>query len=195
MKIRKIRNIRKLFCLALVAGMMLCAGCEKDSGNVNYYDENNPPPTDAPVETVSAVLGEEAEVGGMNITVLSAEDPDITMEQTGRKALFFQVKIDNQTDKTVTANYLNNFSLTVDGTDYDSDVCCTIPVMKELYDFYEISPMTEEIPAEESRTGYIACEADDGFQELTLHYNPKTTDIGSRVSVSLSKDEIKAVLK
>ncbi|MDE6087971.1 MAG: DUF4352 domain-containing protein [Oscillospiraceae bacterium] len=191
----KMKQIRKALCLLFTAGMMLCAGCEKDSGSVNYYDENNPPPTEAPVETVAAVLGEEAQVGGMNITVISAEDPDITMSQTGKKALFFQVKIDNQTDKTVTANYLNNFSLTVDGTEYDSDVCCTIPVMKELYDFYEISAMTEEIPAGESRTGYIACEADEGFQELTLHYNPKTVDVNSRVSVSLTKDEIKAVSK
>lgn len=190
------KQMKKILCLAIAAGMMLCAGCEKnDTGSVNYYDENNPPPTEAPVETVAAVLGEEAEVGGMNIIVISAEDPGITMPQTGKQALFFQVKIDNQTDETVTANYLNNFSLTVDGTEYDSDVCCTIPVMKELYDFYEISAMAEEIPAGESRTGYIACEADGGFQELTLHYNPKTVDAGSRVSVSLTKDEIKSVAK
>ncbi|MDE7122269.1 MAG: DUF4352 domain-containing protein, partial [Oscillospiraceae bacterium] len=152
----KMKQIKKILCLTIATAMMLCAGCNKedDSGSINYYDENNPPPTQAPVENITAVLGEEAQVSGMNVTVISAEDPDITMSQTGKKALFFQVKIDNQTDKTVTANYLNNFSLTVDGTEYDSDVCCTIPVMKELYDFYEISAMTEEIPAGESRTGY-----------------------------------------
>lgn len=188
-------QIRKAICLVLTAGMLFCAGCEKDTGNVNYYDENNPPPTEAPVEMVTGVLGEEANVSGMNFTVVSAEDPGIIMPDSSKQALFFQVKIDNQTDETVTANYLNNFSLTVDGTDYDSDVCCTIPVMKELYDFYEISAMAEEIPAGESRTGYIACEVDPGFKELGLHYTPKTADIGSRVSVALSKEEITSVTK
>lgn len=188
-------QIRKAVCLVLTAGMLFCAGCEKDTGNVNYYDENNPPPTEAPVETVAGVLGEEAKISGMNFTVVSAEDPGIVMPDSSKQALFFQVEIDNQTDKTVKANYLNNFSLTIDGTDYDSDKCCTIPVMKELYDFYEISAMAEEIPAGESRTGYIACEVDQGFTELVLHYTPKTEDISSRVSVTLSGEEIKSVKK
>lgn len=186
------RNAKKLICIFLTVGFLLSAGCSSNhtNPNVNYYDENNPAPTDAPKQEVIASLGESTEVDGMRLTVISAEDPDITMEQTGKQALFFQVEIDNQTEETVTANYLNNFSITVDGTAYSSDVCCTIPVMKELYDFYHIPAMAEEIPAGESRTGYIACEADKKLKEISLHYTPKTNDAGSVITVTLSSDEI-----
>jgi len=183
---------KKLLCLVLSGAMLLAAGCSNDAnkGSVNVYDENNPAPTEAPVQEIQGELGQSAEVGGMTLTVLSVEDPNITMEKTGKQALFFHVTIDNKTDGTVTANYLNNFSLTVDGTYYSSDVCCTIPVMKELYDFYGTDAMTEEIPAGESRTGYIACEADKGFESLSLHYTPKTTDRESKITVTVDKSAV-----
>lgn len=182
---------KKLFCIFLTGMMMLAAGCQKDQpSNVNYYDENNPAPTQAPVQDIQADVGEEAEFSGMKLTLISVEDPGIIMEQSGKSALFFEVKIDNQTEDTVTANYLNNFSLLVDGTEYTSDVCCTIPVMKKLYDLHNVEAMNEEIPAGESRTGYIACEADQNFSELSLQYTPKTTDRESKITVAISKEDI-----
>lgn len=191
------RHIKKMAFVFLTAGCLLSVGCEKNNTNtnVNYYNEENPAPTEAPKQEIKGALGEAVEVDGMSLTVLSAENPDIIMEQTGKQAMFFQVKIDNQTEEEVTANYLNNFSITVDGTAYSSDVCCTIPVMKELYDFYNISAMAEEIPAGESRTGYIACETDKDFKEISLHYTPKTNDADSRITVTLSSDEIVSAKK
>ena len=175
---------KKILCVLLTGLMLLSAGCQNQTKN------NTPAETTAPAVEVQAELGQEAEYGGMQFVVVSAQDPDIIMEQSGKSALFFEVTINNQTDETVVANYLNNFSLTVDGKDYDSDECCTIPVMKKLYDFYGQEAMNEEIPAGESRTGYIACEADKGFSELALHYTPKTTDRASMITVPVTKDQI-----
>lgn len=190
------KYLKKLICIVLTAGMLATVGCQnKTETNVNVYDENNPAPTQASKQEIKSVLNEKAELDGMSLTVISAENPDIIMQNTGKQALFFQVEINNQTEETVTANYLNNFSLTVDGTEYDSDKCCTIPVMKELYDFYGISAMAEEIPAGESRTGYIACEADKNFKEISLHYTPKINNIDSRITVELSSDNITPAAK
>ncbi len=172
----------------MLAGfMLLAAGCQKEEkSNINVEVAE----TTAPAVEIQAQLGQEAEYGGMKLIVLSAEDPEIVMEQSGKMALFFQVQINNGTDETVTANYLNNFSLTVDDTEYTSDQCCTIPVMKKLYDFYGVEAINEEIPAGESRTGYVACEADQNFSEIALHYTPKTTDRASKITVALNQDQI-----
>ena len=189
------KYMKKLVCIFLIAGMLCTVGCQKDESNVNIYDENNPAPTEAQKQEIKSNLGEQAELDGMSFTVISAEDPNIVMPNTGKQALFFKVEINNQTEETVTTNYLNNFSITVDDTEYTSDICCTIPVMKELYDFYGISAMAEEIPAGESCTGYIACETDKNFKEISLHYTPKTNNTGSRITVTLSDDSIIPVNK
>jgi len=178
-----INKNKKLLSLLLAGFMILSAGCQNQSRNTQIE-------TTAPAVEIQAELGKEAEYGGMKLTVLSAEDPEIIMEQSGKMAVFFQVQINNSTDETIPANWLNNFALTVDGTEYDSDVCCTIPVMKKLYDFYGIDAMNEEIPAGQSATGYIACEADKDFQTLAFHYIPKTTDRASKITVSITKDQL-----
>ncbi len=179
---------KKLACVLLAGMFLLSAGCHNESG-VNV-DSSAKQETTEPMQEVEAQLGQEAEYGGMKMTVLSVRDPEIIMEQSGRMAIFFEVELDNQTNETVTANYLNNFSITVDGTHYDSNECCTIPVMRKLYDFYGIDAMNEEIPAGESRQGMIACEADKDFKTLSLHYTPKTTDKASRITVPLTKENI-----
>ncbi len=174
---------KKIFCLVLTGLLLLSAGCQKDKSS------SQPAETTAPAVEIKAEIGQEAAYGGMHMTLISAEDPDITMD-SGKSAIFFQVKIDNFTEETIAANWLNNFSLTVDGTEYASDECCTLPVMGKLYDFYGIDALNEEIPAGESRTGYIACEAEKGFQELSLHYTPKTTDRTSRITVPVTAEQI-----
>ncbi len=175
---------KKLLCLVLTGMLLLSAGCQSNRSN------SQPAETTVPAVEVKAEIGEEAAYGGMHMTLISAEDPEITMEQSGKSAIFFQVKIDNKTAETIPANWLNNFSLTVDGTDYDSDKCCTLPVIAKLYDFYTVDAMNEEIPAGESCTGYIACEVEKNFKELALHYTPKTTDRTSRITVPVTADQI-----
>ena len=175
---------QKLLCLMLTGIMLISAGCQSNSKT------NSTPEETIPATEIKSELGQEAEFGGMKLIVISAEDPEIIVEQSGKMALFFQVQVDNNTEETVPANYLNNFSLTVDGTEYPSDECCTIPVMKQLYDFYNVEAMNEEIPAGESRIGYVACEVDKGFTELSLHYTPKTTDRASRITVPVDKAQI-----
>ncbi len=140
-------------------------------------------------EVVTADLGATASYGGMTLTVVSAEDPDITLDN-GKKVIFFQVTVNNQTDDTVTASYLNNFSITVNGTDYDSDKCCSIPAMRALYDTYSVSALNEELESGASCTGYIACEVDKQFDLIQLHYTPKTTDRGSCITVDIATDDV-----
>ncbi len=189
MKIRK-----RILCLLVTVTMLSAVGCSKtqtsSQSNVNFYDENNPAPTQAAAQEVEAELGQSASVGGMTVNVTAMEDPDIIMDKTGKMALFFAVAIDNNTDETVQASYLNNFSLTVDGTEYDSDVCCTIPVMKKLYDFHGVSAMNEEIAPGATVRGYVACEANPDFKNISLHYTPKTADKESRVTVNMTKDDM-----
>lgn len=176
---------KQLICLLLSGLMLLAAGCQSQSNSNASTEETTEPATE-----IRSELGQEAEFGGMKLTVLSVEDPEIIMPQSGKMAIFFQVQVDNDTEETVIANYLNNFSLTVDGTEYQSNECCTIPVMKQLYDIYEVDAINEEIPAGESRTGYVACEADKDFTELSLHYTPKTTDRASKITVPINKEQI-----
>ena len=183
------KQIKKLLSIALAGVLLLSASCQSQSKNNKQIE------TTAPAVEIQAELGKEAEYGGMKMTVLSAEDPDIIVEQSGKMAVFFQVQISNSTDETISANWLNNFSITIDGTDYDSDVCCTIPVMKKLYDFYGVDAMNEEIPAGESKTGYIACEADKDFQELAFHYIPKTTDRASKITVTVTREQLEKAEK
>lgn len=168
----------------MLAGMtlLLTVGCH--SGQT----EDSIEPT---YEVVTADLGDTASYGGMTLTVVTAENPDITLDN-GKKTVFFQVTIDNQTEETVTASYLNNFSITVNGKDYDSDECCSIPAMRALYDTYGIESLNEELAPGASCTGYVACEVDKRFDLISLHYTPKTTDRGSRITVTVTADDLTA---
>lgn len=180
-------KIKSALCVAFSMMLLLTAGCQRDSNNHSKEAETT-------YEVVNANLGESATYGGMTLTVESAEDPDILMS-SGKKAMFFKVTINNETDETVTASYLNNFSLTVNGNYYESDECCTIPVMKELYDFYGEEALNTELEPNMSCTGYVACEVDSKYDIIDLHYIPKTTDRASRITVSLNTNNVVPVSK
>ncbi len=191
-------KLKKSLCVLLGLMTVMAVGCggdkDKDTNSVILYDSGQSAELEtAPTETYNEVnifYGESASYGNMTVTVSKVLNPNIIMENSGKMAVFFEVTIDNGTDETVMTNYLNNFSLTVDGTFYDATDCFTIPVMKKLYDFYGDEAFKNEIPAGESFTGYLAAEVDSNFEEMQLHYIPKTTDRGSRISVSLVRDNM-----
>lgn len=160
----------------------------RSDGNSSSMSQEEPVQT---YEVVKAFYGESATYGDMTVTVTKIEDPGIAMDG-GKMAVFFKVTIDNGTEDAVTTNYLNNFAVTVDDTYYEAADCFTIPAMKHLYDFYENEAFADEIPAGESFTGYLAAAIDSDFEDLQLHYIPKTTDRGSRISVSLTRDNMTA---
>ncbi len=171
---------KKLICILACMTLLLAVGCHSNNGEE---------PIEPTYEVVTADLGDTASYGGMTLTVVSVEDPDITLDN-GKKAIFFQVTLDNQTEETVAASYLNNFSLTVNGVDYDSDKCCSIPAMRALYDTYGINAINEELAPGASCTGYVACEVDERFDLIGLHYTPKTTDRGSRITVTVTVNDM-----
>ena len=191
-------NYRKGVCLLLGACLLLAGGCSHDrnTGDETFYDSGAAPQaTEIVYEEVKTNIGQAATYGDMTMTVNSVDDPGITMERTGKKALFFNVTIQNGSSETVGAGYLNNFDLTVDGTYFQSDQCCTIPVMKELYDFYGTEALSLELAPGESVTGYVACEVDPGFKEMEFHYIPKTTDRGSHITVPITSGDLTSVTK
>lgn len=193
----------RILCILLAGAAIALTGCgggdDKDnSTSANSRSDGNPssmsqadPAESEYYEVVKTFYGESATYGDMTVTVTKIEDPQIAMDN-GKMAVFFKVTIDNGTDAAVTTNYLNNFALTVDETYYEAADCFTIPAMKHLYDFYENEAFADEIPAGSSFTGYLAAAVDSDFEELQLHYIPKTTDRGSRVSVSLTRDNVTA---
>lgn len=189
-------RVKKSLCVLLAMMAVMAVGCggdkDKDTNSVILFDSEQSAeatPTET-YEEVKTFYGESASYGDMTVTVSKVEDPSIIMENSGKMAVFFEVTIDNGTQETVMTNYLNNFALTVDGTYYESADCFTIPVMKKLYDFYGNDAFKNEIPAGESFTGYLAAEVDSDFEEMQLHYIPKTTDRGSRISVALVRDNM-----
>ena len=184
-------KLKKMLCAVLALTFLSAVGC---SGNERVLDSTPVATTVATYDEITANLGESASYGNMTLTVVSAEDPDITMK-TGKKAMFFHVKVDNTTENQIAVNYLNNFTLTVNGTYYEADECCTIPVMKELYDFYNIEPLNEQLEAGKSCDGYIACEVDANYTDIELHFIPKTTDRVSRITVPISSDGVMKVKK
>ena len=184
-------NSKKMLCAVLALTFLTAVGC---SGNERTLDKSPVSTTVTTYDEVTVDLGESASYGNMTLTVLSAEDPDITMK-SGKKAMFFHVKIDNTTSESITVSYLNNFTLTVNGTYYEADECCTIPVMKELYDFYDIQPLNEQLEAGKSCDGYIACEVDASYTDIELHFIPKTTDRVSRITVPMKSDNVMKVKK
>lgn len=184
-------NSKKMLCAVLALTFLTAVGC---SGNERTLEKSPVSTTVTTYDEVTVDLGESASYGNMTLTVLSAEDPDITMK-SGKKAMFFHVKIDNTTNNSIAVSYLNNFTLTVNGTYYEADECCTIPVMKELYDFYDIQPLNEQLEAGKSCDGYIACEVDASYTDIELHFIPKTTDRVSRITVPMKSDNVMKVKK
>lgn len=177
--------------------MLTAVACEDNAteskNSLIIYDSTyTEAPTQLQYEEIEGFFGESSTYGDMTLTVTKAEDPGITMND-GKMVVFFEVTIDNGSQDTVTTNYLNNFSLTVDGKSFTADQCFTIPVMKKLYDFYGCEAFQEEIPAGGSFTGYLSAEVEPAFQELQLHYTPKTTDSGSRITVTLTSDMFEKV--
>lgn len=186
---------RKCLCAILAFLTLAAAGCSKPSGSATVYESGQTQPleTEAPTYAdVKIFYGESATVGDMTVTVTKVEDPEIIMENSGKMAVFFTVTIDNGTEAAVPANYLNNFALTVDGEYREAAECFTIPVMKKLYDTYGEEALQTEITAGETVSGYLAAEVDTDFEELALHYIPKTSDRGSRVTVELTKEDMTA---
>ncbi len=184
----------RILCVLLAGAALTLTGCGGGDKNQNSSANHPAQETEAvqtTYEVVKAFYGESASYGNMTVTVTKIEDPEIAMDG-GKMAVFFKVTIDNGTEGTVTTNYLNNFAVTVDGTYYEAADCFTIPVMKHLYDFYGNEAFADEIPAGESFTGYLAAAIDSDFEDLQLHYIPKTTDRGSRISVSLTRDNMTA---
>ncbi len=185
-------KMKRIICAVLTAFLVLTAGCggKRTISNSEADPYTPEATTEVHYEEVEAFYGESASYGNMTVTVDKVEDPNITMENTGKKLLFFHVKIQNGTDDAVTTNYLNNFALTVDGTFFEPDECFTIPAGAQLYKFYGQESFSDEIAAGAEYTGYLAAEVNPGFEAIQLHYIPKTTDRGSRISVSLTKNDV-----
>ena len=181
-------NCKRIICAVLCAAMLLSAGCSKGKGN-------NTAPTEATYEEVTAELGQSATYGGMTLTVDFAEDPGIRIDDSGNNVMFFHVTIENETEEVVTASYLNNFCLTVNGTFYESYECCTIPAMKKLYDTYDVDAINAEVQPHTSSEGYVACEVNPRYDLIDLHYIPKTTDRASRITVTLTQENIRKTSK
>ncbi len=187
--------MKRMFCVLLCAVSLTAVGCgARTPSNNSVAVMSAQDVTEAPTVEIKTVYGETATYGNMTVTVNTVEDPEIVMD-TGRKALFFNVTITNNTEETVMTNYINNFSLTVDGTYHDATDCFTIPVMQELYNFYGEEAFKAEIAPGETVTGYLAAEVNPNFSEMSLHYTPKTTDRGSRVTVELTSDNVTAASK
>ena len=171
---------KKLICAVLVLCSVMLTGCLTKAGNQNTEAETQP------MVEVQGELGQVAAYGGMTLRVVSAEDPDITLSN-GKKAIFFQVELKNDTEETIKCSYLNNFTLTVDGTFLDPGDCCSIPAMKEMYDRTGNEALSAEIAPGESCTGFLAFEVEKEYEEIIIHFLPKTTDSVSRISVPVSK--------
>ncbi len=206
MRERRIRRVsadqvymkfKKTLCALLCALTVAATGCGAHSPSNNSLAAlpEDPKPTEPVYEEITANPGESASFGNMTMTVDSFEDPQITMESTGLKAVFFQVTIENKSEETVVTNYLNNFTLTVDGTYQEANECFTIPVMQKFYNFKGEEPFKAEIAPGESFTGYLAAEVNPEFKEIQLHYTPKTTDRGSRITVTLTDADLSLATK
>ncbi|MBR3631144.1 MAG: hypothetical protein IKN55_11840 [Oscillospiraceae bacterium] len=180
-------NHKRLICAVLSVAMLLSAGCSKGNEKTNDSEAES-------YDVVSAEIGETASYGGMTFTVDFAEDPGIKLE-SGMNAMFFHVTIVNDTDETVTASYLNNFCMTVNGTFYEAYQCCTIPAMRALYDYYDVQAINTEVEPHASCEGYVACEVPPRYDLIELYYIPKTTDRASRISVTLTEDNIRKTAK
>ncbi len=190
-------RMQKTICVLLAAMLLTASGCGRRTVSNSKSDSVYVPSSSAAesYEEIEVFCGESATFGNMTLTVDRVEDPGIKMDASGYSLIFFHATIENGSEETVPANYLNNFALTVDGSYFAPDKCFTIPAGKELYDYYGQNTFADEIEPGESYTGYLAAEVVPGFKELQLHYIPKTTDSGSRITVNLTKDDITSLTK
>ncbi len=190
-------KVKKSLCALLFAVSLAAVGCgaHTPSNNSLAALPDEPKKTEPAYQEVTANPGESASYGNMTMKVEALEDPQITMESTGLKALFFKVTIENKSEETVVTNYLNNFTLTVDGEFQEANECFTIPVMQQFYNFKGVEPFKAEIAPGETVTGYLAAEVDPEFEEIQLHYTPKTTDRGSRITVTLTESDVTLAAK
>ena len=173
--------LRGILALSLLTGV----ACHRSTPGTSTSEAVS---TTAPVYEMKAALNESASFGGMTLTVTAAEDSGQTMD-SGNKALFFYVTLENNSGETVTCSYLNNFTLSVDGTYYEADQCCTIPAIHCLYTTHNERALNVEVENGTSVSGYVACEAKPGFSNLELHYIPKTTYRTSRITVPISSSD------
>ena len=177
---------QKAFCILL--GLFLLTGCHKENADESVME------TDTSYEEVTANVGDVTTFDDVTLTVLSAEDPGIEMSDD-KKAMFFKVQIQNDTQAPLKVSYLNNFTLTLNGTYYEAYECCTMPVMRKLYDFYGENALSAELAAGETCMGYVACEVDEKYNLIELHFTPKTEDLGSMITVTLTDDDVISVKK
>ena len=173
-------------CGILALSLLTGTACRRSAPETSSVEMNAS--TEPQVFEMKAGMNESASFGGMTLTVSAAEDSGETMD-SGNKAVFFYVTLDNESGETVTASYLNNFTLSVDGTYYEADQCCTIPAMHCLYTTHNEPALNKEVENGTSVSGYVACEVKPGFSNVELHYIPKTTDRTSRITVPIASSD------
>lgn len=183
-----------LAVLASVAVLTSLSGCTSkndasQNGNdkVVYYDQTDNSyltPADEELKAKeNAVITEgklntPAKVSDFSINVKSVISLGIRnpngIRNYSAERMAVKVEITNNTSEYAEISSLSEFTVTVDGQEFDSEDIDTPKTAVSMIDDYQFLP--DEVEAGQTVSGYLAFEVSNGWKEMVISYNPTTKD-------------------
>lgn len=160
--------------------LLTAAGCgKKEEGRVRDLDGESAAVTETTkeprkVEVKTGEVGEEVSVQDVHVTVDKAYLPSYTFMDDDQELglIFFQITIQNETDRSISANMLSrSYAIETDGEAFPGvTVRCSRFIYRQFGEGAE--DFADPIEAGETRQGYICLEVPADFQVATLMYFP-----------------------
>lgn len=204
------KNIKKILAVVSSAAIVFAAGCsQKKSGstenNVVYYDNSNEYSQSAEgvenargeiireedraenIPTIPANIGENAEIGGMDVKITDVYDVGIieSNEDTvnyDKQVMAVVCEITNNTDTEQTVNAFDFKVQLIDGeyTDITTDLSAMTKAQKKISD---MESLNAKLQPGETVSGYVPFAVYSRWKTLSVYYNPSDNN-GSKDSLA-----------
>jgi hypothetical protein len=198
------------FAATVCAGAWICSlvGCGNSStvkpadtsdGSVQQEAASVVTTTTVPLTTQIGVVGEEAGIGGVEVTInqLLRSDYHGAQDDVLTDVVFLNVTVTNNTDSAIDANMMTSFEFDVDGEAYNTATLFAISSTRKQFGD-DVNLMTDQIEAGATQTGYIAAEVPSDFETLTLYCLPlggagENYDVSQAICYTLLAEDFEAI--
>lgn len=150
--------------ISVFMSVISITGCgdtkSSSTGTISYVDNQETGKNKHETE-----LGSSVTVDTTTFTVLNVVDVNKTTDD-GEKYIYVEYTIKNDSDKNFQVDNLNNFYLTINGTEYHNDVRANLYAKQSINDYFEL----ETVPAGGEVTNYVGFVVPQNTTSVTCGY-------------------------
>ena len=194
------QSIRKGLCLVCsVAVLAAAVGCGKEeSGTVRTADSSTADETEETTqqiaERISVEMGEAATLDDITMTVDHAYLTSYTFTSDSEEItiIFYQVTITNDTEQSISANYISNtFYGVADGVGFATTGLRSVKYITRQFG-EDAEYFSDSIEPGETRQGYVYIEMPADFEEAMFIFYPGSgvSDYSIAYAVTTAREDL-----